>query len=88
LGINLISIINLFLGLLTILIFVDILLRFILDPYHPVRAALDSIVEPMLVPIRRALPPMAGFDFSPIILILVIRIGGAVLIFLLRQIGF
>ena len=28
--------------------------------------------EPLIQPIRKALPPMAGFDFSPVILLLLI----------------
>jgi YggT family protein len=28
---------------------------------------LHSVTEPVLAPVRRALPPMAGFDLSPII---------------------
>jgi len=40
-----------------------------------VRGANDFIyrvTEPLLKPIRRALPPMGGFDLSPLVLILII----------------
>ena len=48
------------------------LLSFFLDPYHPIREALDRIVNPFLDPIRRLLPKAGGLDFSPLILIIVV----------------
>ena len=47
---------------------------FIRDPYHPVRQSVDSLVRPLLDPIRRIMPPTGMFDFSPIVLILLIQI--------------
>ncbi|MBV9282270.1 MAG: YggT family protein [Chloroflexi bacterium] len=35
---------------------------------------LFDITEPVLAPIRRVLPPIAGFDFSPILAIVLIQI--------------
>lgn len=32
-----------------------------------------ALVEPALRPIRRILPPMGGFDFSPIVLLLMVQ---------------
>ncbi|MEC8150861.1 MAG: YggT family protein [SAR324 cluster bacterium] len=34
------------------------------DPRHPVFRFLQSMVEPVLNPIRKVLPPMGGFDIS------------------------
>jgi YggT family protein len=45
-----------------------------MDPYHPVRRSIDSVVEPMLAPIRRVVPLIGMLDFSPIILILLIQV--------------
>ena len=64
----------------TLLIIVDILLSYFMDPYHPVRQALDTIVEPMLAPIRNIMPYMGGIDFSPLILILLLQLLGSLLI--------
>jgi YggT family protein len=72
---------------LTLVVFVDVLLAFVLNPFHPLRRALDSVVEPMLVPIRRIVPLAGGLDFSPAILIIVIQILGRVLITLLASLG-
>jgi len=50
------------------------LLTFFLSPYHPVRQVLDRIVDPLLNPIRRIVPPAGMFDFSPLILILAVEL--------------
>ncbi len=44
------------------------------SPFRPIVDGIHRITEPILEPIRRVLPPMAGFDFSVIIVILVIRV--------------
>lgn len=68
---------------LTLIIFVDIILSYFMAPYHPVRQFLDRIVEPMLAPIRRVVPPMGMIDFSPLILLILIQVLGQFLIQLL-----
>ncbi len=80
-----IRMINIAVRLLTLLVFLYSLLSFFLSPYHPVRETLAKVVEPMLVPIRRAMPPTGGIDLSPLILIIVIQILGAILVALLRS---
>ena len=65
---------------LTILIFIWAILSWIMPPYHPVREALDRIVEPMLAPIRRVVPMMGMMDFSPIVLMILIELISRVLI--------
>lgn len=44
------------------------------DPRHPLVTMVYRLTEPVLAPIRRALPPMAGLDFSPMVLLIVLRI--------------
>lgn len=78
------SIINTTVNLLTLLVFLYTLLSFFLRPYHPVKRFLAQIVEPMLEPIRERVPPTGGFDFSPLILIILIQIIGMVLVAILR----
>jgi YggT family protein len=68
---------------LTLIIFADIIVSYFLSPYHPVRKALDTIVQPMLVPIRRIIPPTGMFDFSPLVLMFVIWLVERLLISLL-----
>jgi YggT family protein len=72
---------------LTLVVFVDVVLSFVLNPLHPLRRALDSFVDPMLAPIRRVIPPVGGLDFSPAILLIVLQILGRVLVTLLVSLG-
>lgn len=41
--------------------------------YHPVVSLAHSISEPIMAPARRLLPPIAGIDFSPILVILFLQ---------------
>ena len=66
--------------LLTLLIIVDVVLSYFMSPFHPVREALDRIVNPMLNPIRRVIPPLGGLDLSPIVLLILVQVLGSVLI--------
>ena len=82
-----VSAIQLIVNGLTLVVFVDVLLSFVLNPFHPLRRALDSFVDPMLAPIRRVVPPAGGLDFSPAILLIVLQILGRVLVTLLVSQG-
>ncbi len=66
-------------SVLSFLIFVYSLLTFFLDPYHPVRRTIGQFIEPLLAPIRRVVPPVGGLDFSPLILIVLLQVLGALL---------
>ena len=59
--------------ILTILVLASVILSWFMSPYHPLRAAIDRIVDPMLNPIRRIVPLVGMFDFSPLILIILIE---------------
>ena len=73
------QLISLTANVLTILVFVWVIASWILTPYHPVREALDRIVEPLLAPIRRLLPSTGPVDFSPMILMIVIIVAARIL---------
>lgn len=60
--------------LLVLLVIVSVILSYFMDPYHPVRRAIDSVVEPLLAPIRRIVPLIGMLDFSPLILIILIQV--------------
>lgn len=45
-----------------------------LPPTNPVVQLLGALTEPFIKPIRKALPPIGGLDFSPIVLLLGVRI--------------
>ncbi len=65
--------------ILVLMILVSVILSYFMDPYHPLRRFLDSIVEPMLAPIRRIVPLVGMLDFSPLILIVLIQVIGNLL---------
>lgn len=66
--------INLLANLLVLLIIVDVVLGYFLSPYHPLRRFLDRVVDPMLAPIRRVVPLVGVFDFSPLVLIVLVEV--------------
>ncbi len=41
---------------------------------HPLARIVYSLTEPVLAPIRRVLPPMGGLDFSPMVLLIALRL--------------
>ena len=69
--------------LLILLVFVTSILLFFMSPYHPVREALDRLIDPMLAPIRRIVPMAGMFDFSPLILIILIQFVSRILVSIL-----
>ncbi len=76
--------INVTANLLVLLLIVNAVLSFFVSPYHPIRQTLDRLLEPLLAPIRRIVPPVGMFDFSPLVLILLIQVLSYVLISLLN----
>lgn len=78
--------IGLLANLLIILIFVWVIVSWILSPYHPLREALDRILEPMLTPIRRVVPMVGMLDLSPMILMILIELVSRILISLVVRI--
>ena len=66
-------------NILIILIFLWVILSWIMPPYHPLREALNRIVEPMLEPIRRVIPTAGMVDFSPMILMILIELIARIL---------
>jgi YggT family protein len=57
-----------------LVVIANIILSYVMDPYHPIRTALGKIVEPFLGPIRRVLPTIGMFDFSPLVLIILVQL--------------
>ncbi len=70
-------------SLLELLVIAYVILSYVMDPYHPVRRWVSAIVESMLMPIRRVVPLVGMLDFSPIVLLILIRILSNLIIKLL-----
>lgn len=57
--------------LYTIVVFVAIVVSWVgLPPSNPIAQLAHALTEPVLAPIRRLVPPVAGLDFSPMILLI------------------
>lgn len=76
----LISAIRILSYFITLAVLADIVLSFFMDPFHPIRRTLDRLVEPMLAPIRSVIPPVAGIDFSPMVLLVLVQVVEQILI--------
>jgi YggT family protein len=75
----LINIINAIFFAFYVLLFASIILSWVRpNPYHPtwgpVIRVVNGIVDPILNPIRRLLPPLGGLDFSPMVVLLLARV--------------
>ncbi len=79
--------IEIFSQVLEILIIVKVILSYFMDPYNPLRSAIDRLVEPLLAPIRRVVPTIGMFDFSPLILIILVQLIAGILVKLLLMLS-
>jgi YggT family protein len=82
--IKLISVIS---QLFICIVIVSSLLSFFVSPYHPVREALNRIVDPFLNPIRRVMPQTGTIDFSPIVLCFMVWALSNLLIAIFRSLS-
>lgn len=78
-----IQIINMLVQVFSLLVIAHVILSYFMSPYHPVRQAVDSVVEPLLSPIRRIMPQTGMLDFSPMILIILLQVVARLLVGLL-----
>jgi YggT family protein len=72
-------IIHWILQVLIVVVVIQAILSFFMDPYHPVRRTIDQIVNPFLNPIRRVVPPIRNLDFSPLVLIILLQVLDGIL---------
>ena len=70
----LINIIETITWILSLIIIANVILSYFMSPWHPVKRTLDRIIEPMLAPIRRVVPPLGMIDFSPLVLLILIQL--------------
>jgi YggT family protein len=71
------------------LLFLAIIIRAVLSwlpgvsALQPVARFFNKITDPLIEPIRRRLPPVGGFDVSPIVAVLLIWVVESILLALL-----
>ena len=78
------TIIDWVIRLFVLVIVVDVVLSYFVDPYRPVRWQLDRLLAPLLRPIRRVMPNTGGIDFSPMALMIGLLILNSLIQSLLR----
>ncbi|HVO68853.1 MAG TPA: YggT family protein [Aggregatilineaceae bacterium] len=72
--------IELIIQLYSFIILARVLMSWVnIDPYSPLARAIYNLTEPVLAPVRNVLPPAAGLDFSPIVVILLLQVVGRIL---------
>ncbi len=63
------------LSLLKGALIIHVLLSWVrLSEDNPIVVALNVVCEPLLAPIRRVLPPAAGLDFSPFVVLIILHL--------------
>jgi len=75
--------VDFFIRISLLVVIAYVFISYFLDPYHPIRRNLNRIVDPLLAPIRRVLPPVGMIDFSPLVLLILIQIAGRIILQLL-----
>jgi len=83
------ELLKLFLYIFMVAIFIQVILSWV-NPgaYNPVTVLIYRITEPLLAPARRLLPPMAGLDFSPLIVIVLLQLALILIIKPLLHLGY
>ncbi len=76
--------VNVLAGALTLSIFARVILSWVqIELPFGLNAFVYNVTEPLLGPIRRALPAAAGIDFSPLVALLAIQAVSTILLRLL-----
>ena len=65
----------------TLIVLLSVIISWInLPPYHRVVRFCSALTEPVLAPIRRAIGPVSGLDFSPLILLIGLQLLRGILL--------
>lgn len=68
------SLVRMLLVLYLVLIFAGVILSWVGQNFrHPIVPLIYQLTDPVLAPIRRVLPPLGGFDLSPLVAIIGIQ---------------
>jgi len=60
--------------LLMLLVFANVLLSLV-NPHAPLAPTFDILTRPVLAPLRRVIPPVGGFDLSPLVMIVAVQVA-------------
>jgi YggT family protein len=79
----LITIIQVFRQIVYLLVLLKVVISYFMDPFHPFRQSVDRLIDPLLRPIQQIVPTFGRFDFSPLILIIVVEVVTSILLSIL-----
>ena len=82
---SIIAIIQLLSQLLFLLILAHVIFSYLMPQSSSFRRFIDRLIEPLLNPIRRIVPPFKGVDFSPLILVILLQVVTTILLTLLSK---
>jgi YggT family protein len=80
------AVLRMFIYLLMGVIIVAALLSWI-NPHAPAMSMFDALSRPLLLPVRRRLPPLGGIDLSPLVVLLLLQVVLIVLAGLQPMVG-
>lgn len=69
------EVMNFLLDMMFWLIIIQVILSWVVQSYNPNLEIFRQLTTPILAPFQRLIPPMGGMDLSPIVAILVIKLG-------------
>ena len=52
---------------------------FRVDPYHPIVRLVYQITDPIILPLRRVVPPLGMIDITPIVALILLQIAQYIL---------
>ena len=70
---------NLFVQVMSALLLIYCVLSWVVPPDNTFRQKVEDLINPLLNPIRSVLPSFGMFDFSPIVLMVILEFIGSVL---------
>ncbi len=70
---------NLFVQVMSALLLVYCVLSWVVPSDNVIRQKVEDLINPLLDPIRSVLPSFGMFDFSPIVLMVILEFIGSVL---------
>jgi YggT family protein len=71
---GIISIIQTISNIFILLVIFSVFLPYFLSPTNKFREFVDRIVNPFFILLRRYIPPLGRFDFTPVILVILVQL--------------
>lgn len=70
-------------------IFIEVIMSWVAPrAYNPLTTLIHALTSPLLLPVRRLIPPLGSLDLSPLVALLVLQLAQILLVAPLRDLGF